>query len=37
MAGGVYWILQEAIKRRQREEEGEKYDSGGDNLLNQGG
>lgn len=31
--GGIYYILNEAIKRRQREEEGEKYEDGGDNLL----
>lgn len=37
--GGIYWILNEAIKRRQREEEGEKYEDGGANLLgsNRGG
>ena len=31
--GGIYWILNEAIKRRKREEEGEKYEDGGANLL----
>ena len=31
--GSVYYVLREAIKRRQREEEPEKYESGGDNLL----
>jgi hypothetical protein len=37
--GGVYYILKEAIKRRQREEEGEKYEDGDANLLgsSQGG
>lgn len=31
--GSIYFVLQEAIKRRQREDETEKYESGGDNLL----
>ena len=34
--GSIYYVLREAIKRRQREEEPEKYDSGGDNLLGSG-
>lgn len=31
--GSIYYVLNEAIKRRQREEETEKYEAGGDNLL----
>ena len=33
IGGAIYYVLREAIKRRQREEEPEKYESGGDNLL----
>lgn len=31
--GSIYYVLNEAIKRRQREEETEKYEAGGDGLL----